>query len=190
MVSDLAELECLLVLFEKAYGEVKEDGFDIQRPAVGVMIEVPSSVYQAYEMAKRVDFLSVGSNDLTQYLLAADRNNACVSNLYDWLHPAVLAAMLHVVRSAHKAKKKVSICGEMAADPVAIILLLAMGFDSLSMNANCLLRMKWIIRHFKLAKAKKILQQAMQMDSVEKIRQYLEKELEKMGLGGLVRAGR
>lgn len=190
MVTDLTELDHLLALFEKAFKEVQEDGFAIQRPQIGVMIEVPSSVYQAYEMAKRVDFLSVGSNDLTQYLLAADRNNAHVSNLYNWLHPAVLAAMLHVVRAAHKAKKKASICGEMAADPLAVILLLAMGFDSLSMNANSLLRMKWVIRQFKYAKSKKILQQAMQMDSVDKIRQYLEKELEQIGLGGLVRAGR
>lgn len=190
MVSDLAELKELMALFNKAYSGVIEEGYEIRRPLVGAMIEVPSAVYQAYDMAKCVDFLSVGSNDLTQYILAVDRNNSHVAGLYDWLHPAVLAALLHVVRSAHKAQKKVSICGEMAADPLAVLLLLAMGFDSLSMNANSLLRVKWIIRQFKFSKAKKILAQVMMMDNIQDIRNFLESEIQKAGLGGLIRAGR
>ena len=190
MVTDLAELKELLALLDKAYHAVKEEGYDIRRPPVGIMIEVPSAVYQAYDMAKCVDFLSVGSNDLTQYVLAVDRNNSHVANLYHWLHPAVLAALLHVVRSGHRAQKTVSICGEMAADPLAVVLLLGMGFDSLSMNANSLLRVKWIVRQFKFSKAKKILDHVMLMTDTQEIRAFLETEMQKVGLGGLIRAGR
>ncbi len=95
-------------------------------------------------MAKRVDFLSVGSNDLTQYLLAVDRNNVHVANLYDNLHPAVIHALKLVVEAAQSQNKPVCICGEMAGDPIAVIVLLALGFDIFSMTAHSVPRVKWI----------------------------------------------
>ena len=154
------------------------------------MIEVPAAVYLAEAFARRVDFLSVGTNDLTQYLLAVDRNNARVSSLYDALHPAMLQILLKVIEGGHAAGVHISLCGEMASDPYAVILLLAMGFDSLSMNSASLPRIKWIIRSFSIAKARKILADVLKLEHASDIRLHLQKALEHEGLGGLIRAGK
>jgi phosphotransferase system enzyme I (PtsP) len=190
MVSDVSEADEAIRLMKKAYTDVCSENIEIEMPQVGVMIEVPSAVYQARALAKRVDFLSVGSNDLTQYLLAVDRNNSRVANLFDCLHPAVLRALIQVVEGGHQEGKHVSICGEMAGDPAAVILLLAMGFDSLSMSASSLIRMKWVVRQFTMKKAAKLLQDVLGMESGVMIRCHMELALERAGLGGLVRAGR
>lgn len=190
MITDVAEVDEAMRLLRKAFVEVRDEGYDIEMPPIGVMIEVPSAVYQARALAKRVDFLSVGSNDLTQYILAVDRNNTRVASLYDSLHPAVLRALIQVVENGHQEGKHVSICGEMAGDPIAMILLLAMGFDSLSMNASSVGRARWIIRHFTKKKAAKLLQDVLVMESAVMIRTHLEVALEKAGLGHLIRVGR
>jgi len=190
MISDVSEVDEALRLLRKAYVEVCDEGFDIEMPQIGVMIEVPSAVYQSRAISKRVDFLSVGSNDLTQYLLAVDRNNPRVAHLYDSLHPSVLRALIQVVENAHQEGRHVSICGEMAGDPAAVILLLAMGFDSLSMSAPVLGRVRWIIRHFTKKKSAKLLQEVLSMESGVMIRSHMELALERAGLGKLIRAGR
>ncbi len=190
MVTTLHEVDEALYLIEQAYDELLAENYTIQKPELGVMIEVPAAVYQARELAKRVNFLSVGSNDLTQYLLAVDRNNARVSGLYDALHPAMLQTLLKVVEGGHSAGVEVSICGEMASDPYAVILLLAMGFDTLSMNSASLPRIKWVIRSFSMANARKILADVLQLEHASDIRLHLQKALEREGLGGLIRAGK
>lgn len=190
MISSVQEVETAIRLINQAYDELIEEKLPVEMPSIGLMIEVPAAVYQAHELADRVDFLSVGSNDLIQYLLAVDRNNPRVANLYDGFHPAVLRALNQVVKSAHKAGKPVGVCGEMAGDPVAVILLLAMGFDLLSMNARILPRVKWVIRNFTLETAKELLEEVLKMDDPREVRLHLENALEEMGLGGLVRAGR
>ena len=190
MVTDVTEVDEALRLLRKAYSEVRDEGYEIDMPQVGVMIEVPSAVYQARALAKRVDFLSVGSNDLTQYLLAVDRNNPQVANLYDSLHPAVLRALIQVVENGHQEGKHVSICGEMAGDPAAVMLLLAMGFDSFSMNASSVGRIKWVIRHVTKKKSAKLLHEVLTMESAVMIRCHMELALERAGLGNLIRAGR
>lgn len=190
MITTVTELDHALHLLQRAHLELIEEGHEIVWPSVGVMIEVPSAVYQAGELAKRVDFISVGSNDLTQYLLAVDRNNSRVASLYDPLHPAVLQALQHIVLKTHQHHKKVSICGEMANDPVSVILLLGMGFDMLSMNAGSLLRVKWVIRNFTLQQARELLQEVLTLENPTMIRVHLERALDKAGLGGLIRAGK
>lgn len=190
MITTISELEESLRLLKQAYEETVAEGFAIKMPTTGVMVEVPSAVYQAQLLARRVDFLSVGSNDLTQYLLAVDRNNSRVANLYDSLHPAVLRALMQVVAGVHREGKKVSICGEMAGDPASAILLLAMGFDTLSMNSNRLLRIKAVIRRFSMKQAKQLLDEVLAMDDPVEIRNHMEMALEEAGLGGLMRAGR
>ena len=112
------------------------------------MIEVPAAAYLAGPFAEEADFLSVGSNDLTQYLLAVDRGNARVAELYQGLHPAVLAALEQIIEAAHQRDKPVSICGELAGDPRAAPLLVAMGFDQLSMNAGSLSVIKRVLSAF------------------------------------------
>jgi len=190
MITDVTEVDEAQRLLRKAYIEVRDEGYDTEMPQIGVMIEVPSAVYQARALAKRVDFLSVGSNDLTQYLLAVDRNNPRVANLYDALHPAVLRALIQVVENGHQEGKHVSICGELAGDPVAAMVLLAIGFDSLSMNASSVGRIRWIIRHVTKKKAAKLLHEVLAMESAVMIRCHLELALERAGLGKLIRAGR
>lgn len=190
MVTNLSEVEEATYLIEQAFDELLEEGCAIEKPKIGVMIEVPAAAYLAREIAKRVDFISVGSNDLTQYLLAVDRNNSRVAGLYDALHPAMLRVLLKVVEGGHAAGVEVSICGEMASDPLAVILLIAMGFDTLSMNSASLPKIKWVIRNFAIANARKILAEVLEYEHPAEIRFHLQKALEDEGLGGLIRAGK
>ncbi len=190
MISSIMEVEESLWLIKQAYSEVASEQQGLKMPKIGLMVEVPAAVYQAYEMAKRVDFLSVGSNDLIQYLLAVDRNNPHVANCYNGLHPAVLRALQQAVKGGHRAGKSVSICGELAGDPLAVILLVAMGFNALSMSPRALSRVKWVINKFTLARAKDLLRQVLKMDDPIEIRCHMELALEEAGLGGLIRAGR
>jgi phosphotransferase system enzyme I (PtsP) len=190
MVTDVSEVDEAMRLMRKAFTEVRAEGYEVDMPQVGVMIEVPAAAYQARAFARRVDFLSVGSNDLTQYLLAVDRNNSRVAGLYDSLHPAVLRALIQIVEGGHQEGKHVSICGELAGDPAAAMLLLAIGFDSLSMNASSVGKVKWIIRHVSKKKAAILLQEVLGMESAVMIRCHVELALERAGLGNLIRAGR
>ncbi|PJD91656.1 MAG: phosphoenolpyruvate--protein phosphotransferase [Legionella sp.] len=190
MVTTLSEVDEAAYLINQAYEELLEEGCQIEKPALGVMIEVPAAACQAKELAKRVDFLSVGTNDLTQYLLAIDRNNARVAGLYDPLHPAMLRTLMKIVEGGHAAGVKISVCGEMASDPLAAILLLAMGFDTLSMNSASLPRIKWVIRNFSLMHARKILADVLELEHPTEIRLYLQKNLEEQGLGDLIRSGK
>jgi phosphotransferase system enzyme I (PtsP) len=186
MISGTQELEGALHLIHRAWGEVRDEGTDVPLPPVGVMIEIPAAVYQVRELARQVDFLSVGSNDLTQYLLAVDRNNPRVADLYDFLHPAVLQALRLVVAGAHAEGKPVSICGEMAGDPACAVLLMAMGFDGLSMNATNLPKVKWLLRQISLAKAQELLNQVMSIDNPQVIHSTLQLALRNLGLGRMI----
>jgi phosphotransferase system enzyme I (PtsP) len=189
MVSTVTELDNALVLINQAQGELLEEGEAVVRPPVGIMIEVPSAVYQIGAMAKRVDFFSIGTNDLTQYLLAVDRNNSRVAGLYQTLHPAVLGAVKQVIDQAHVLGKPVSVCGEMAGDPAAVLALMGLGVNSLSMSASNLPRVKWVIRSFTREEARNLLEQAWQLENPREIRELYNSVLEQGGLGGLVRAG-
>lgn len=190
MISQLSEVAEAKHLVERAYQELLSGGEKIVMPPVGVMVEVPSAVYQAEEIARRVDFLSIGTNDLTQYLLAVDRNNSRVASLYDALHPAVLRAIHQVVTAGHRQGKPVGVCGEMAGDPTAAIVLLGMGVDSLSMSVASLPRVKWAIRNIRRDQAQTILTEVLEMEDAAAVRQHLEQVLDGAGLGGLVHAGK
>ncbi len=190
MVSSISEVLEAKKLIQQAYDEVVAEDSNIDFPRVGAMIEVPSAVYQAEEFAAECDFLSVGSNDLTQYLLAVDRNNSRVARIYDSLHPSVLRALIDVVTATHAQGKPASICGEMAGDPASAILLLAMGYNTLSMSATSLTSVKWVIRNFTLKQAQTLLAEALTLRDPQSIRHLLEDALQKAGLGGLVRAGK
>ena len=186
MISGLHELEEASHLIHRAWGEVRDEGVDVAMPPIGVMVEVPAAVYQARELARHADFLSIGSNDLTQYLLAVDRNNPRVAELYDYYHPALLQALHKVVQDAHAEGKPVSICGEMAGDPAAAVLLMAMGFDSLSMNANNLPRVKWLLRQVSQQQAQELLTQVQSMDNPQVIRSVVDLYLRNLGLGRVI----
>ncbi len=190
MISHVGEVDESLRLIERVYRELRVEGVDVVMPEVGIMIEVPSVIYQIEDMARRVDFLSIGSNDLTQYMLAVDRNNTRVAALYDSLHPAVLRALSFAVSAAQRAGKPIGVCGEMAGDPEAVILLLGMGVSNLSASVASLPRVKRVIRSISVAQARDLLEQALLMEDAASIRVLLDDVLEQAGLGGLLRAGR
>jgi phosphotransferase system, enzyme I, PtsP len=131
----------------------------------------------------------VGTNDLTQYLLAVDRNNSRVAGLYDSLHPAVLRALAYIVEQAHRHGKPVGVCGEIAGDPLATLLLLGMGADSLSMNVASLLRVKSVVRAFSVEHARELLTHALDMESPATVRHLMADALTKKGLGNLLHNG-
>jgi len=190
MITRLEELQQSMALIQRAHREILDEGLDVPLPPIGVMIETPAAVYQIETIAKRVDFISVGTNDLTQYLLAVDRNNERVARIYDSLHPAVLAALMQIRRGAERHGKPLSICGEFAGDPMGAVLLLGMGIDSLSMSAGSLLRIRWVVRSFSYARAREILERALGMEDGRSVRNMLIEELERAGIGGLIRAGK
>ena len=182
MISRVGELDEALGLLARAYRELLEEGQAAERLRVGVMIEVPSAVFLVTALAERVDFLSIGTNDLTQYLLAVDRNNAQVATPYDSLHPAVLNAIHHVIKGAHLQGKPVSVCGEMAGDPAGALLLLGMGVDALSMSPASLARVKLAIRSFTLQRARSLLDEALGMEDGFAIHRLLNGALEEAGV--------
>jgi len=183
MISSPSELTAAKVLIEQAYAEVTEEGIAARKPQVGVMVEVPAAVYQARQLAKQADFLAVGSNDLTQYMLAVDRNNPRVARIYQELHPAVITALREVARAAHAEEKPVGICGEFAGTPVGAVLLMAMGYVVLSMNATHLPKVKWVIRQIKRTDARRMLARVLRMQSAEEVTAFMHRQLTEAGLG-------
>ncbi len=190
MISSIPELEIAQMLIYRAFDELLDEGYNLTMPPIGVMVEVPSAVYQARELAARADFLSVGSNDLTQYLLAVDRNNARVADLYHSLHPAVLRALYSVVKDSHGQGVPVSICGELAGDPAAVMLLVAMGYDVLSMNATNLLKVKSVIRCITLKRAEQLLQEVMLLPDAESVNRCIEVVFNEVGLNRMLKPRR
>tara|TARA_B110000438_G_scaffold278508_1_gene302147 strand:- start:1621 stop:3894 length:2274 start_codon:yes stop_codon:yes gene_type:complete len=190
MISNVNEVNSAIQLIKKAYRELIQEGLEVKYPPIGVMIELPAAVYQTRALCKMVDFVSVGSNDLTQYLLAVDRNNPRVANLYSAFHPAVLSALQFVVTEARTEGIPVSICGEMAGDPGAAVLLMAMGYDVLSMNATTLLKVKSVIRSMSMEAAQDLLDQAMHLDDAQMIRSAVDLALYNAGVDRLLRSSR
>ncbi len=182
MVTQLSELEDARTLIQRAHSELAQELPGLVMPQIGIMVEVPSAVYQADLFARRCDFISLGSNDLTQYLLAVDRNNPRVSNLYNHYHPAVLKACAEVARACRQANIPVSICGELAGDPAAAVLLMAMGFDTLSMSSANLLRVKSLIRFITLADAERLLNGVLKLDNAKDIQDYLKRNLQDIAI--------
>jgi len=186
MVSRVDELDAFNALLDDACAQLHAEGYRIERPQVGIMVEVPAAVNLLPFFARRINFVSIGSNDLTQYLLALDRNNPRVSRLFDNLHPAVLQEIHRIVQLCRQLDLPVSLCGEMAADPLAVVLLLGMRIETLSMNARSLAKIKWLIRTLPVQVAEKALQKALCMEHENEIRELTRHVLIQHGLGELV----
>jgi len=142
------------------------------------MVEVPALVYQMEALADRVDYFAIGTNDLVQYLLAVDRSNEKVTDLYDAFHPGVLHILDRILKTARRVRKPVSVCGEMASDMRAIPFLLGLGITQLSVNPSELLRVKWAVRHLSLSGCRVLAKEVLQETSSDKIRHLLEQALE------------
>ncbi|WP_121822226.1 phosphoenolpyruvate--protein phosphotransferase [Halostella salina] len=135
LVATVEELAAALERVDEVAADLEAEGVDYARPELGVMIETPSAAFVADEFAERVDFLSIGTNDLAQYVMAAARENDRVADLHDPLHPGVLRAIHHTVQAGHEGDAWVGMCGEMAGDPEVTELLVGLGLDELSMSA-------------------------------------------------------
>jgi phosphotransferase system enzyme I (PtsI) len=174
MVSSLKEVRRAKALVVQAKESLRAEkvAFD-DAMKIGVMIEVPSAAVVAGDIAREVDFLSIGTNDLIQYLLAVDRGNDIVSQLYQEFEPAVILTIRHIIKEAHKNNIPVSMCGEMAGDPVATLLLLGLGLDEFSVIPYVLPEIKKIIRSVPLREAQKIAVRAMKFSTVEEVKEFL-----------------
>lgn len=188
MISRVSEIDNALGLLERAYSDLSAEGQAAAKPQIGAMIEVPSAVYLIPALSKRVDFFSIGTNDLTQYLLAVDRNNPLVQGIYDSLHPAVIHVIHDIVQGAHRQNKPVGVCGEMAGNPACALLLLGIGVDSLSMNPSSLPRVKWTVRSFTRQQAQELCNKALKMDNEADTHQLLNNALNAAGLNVLIGA--
>lgn len=189
MVTSVSEVEEALYLLDRDWQAVQEEEqVKITKPKIGIMVEVPSVLLQIEEFSELVDFFSVGSNDLTQYLLAVDRNNPRVANVYSHSHPAVLRALTRLVQECHKYEKPISICGEMAGDPLTAILLMAMGFNTLSMSSSNILKVRKAICHVPMPDAKELLERALSMNNPLMVKSMMEYYFKTHGLGDMVKS--
>ncbi|ENZ7717795.1 phosphoenolpyruvate--protein phosphotransferase [Klebsiella aerogenes] len=191
MVTSLEEVDEARRLIERASREVEEMiGYAIPRPRLGVMLEVPSMVFMLPQLANRIDFISVGTNDLTQYILAVDRNNTRVANMYDCLHPAVLRALAMIAHDAERFGIDLRLCGEMAGDPMCVTILVGLGYRHLSMNGRSVARVKYLLRRIDIEEAQELSRRSLEAQMTTEVRHQVAAFMERRGLGGLIRGGR
>jgi len=175
MISGIEELREAKQLLQETRDELLAEGVKIApKMEIGAMIEVPSAAVIADQLAREVDFFSIGTNDLIQYALAIDRANDRLTYLYEPLHPAVLRLLKRVVDAAHEANIRVAMCGEMAGDPMYCLILLGMELDELSMSHLAIPRIKRIIRGSSLKEAKILLKKAMSFSVASEVHAYVQ----------------
>jgi len=181
MISDLEELRKAKGIIEEVKHELERDKIDFDpHVKLGIMIEVPSAVMVADELAREVDFFSIGTNDLIQYTLAIDRGNENVAYLYRPLHPAVLRMLEKAIDAAHREQIEVSVCGEMAGEPMFILILLGFGLNELSMNALSIPKAKRIIRAVDYKAARALMEKTLRLKTSTEINNYVKRELHQL----------
>ncbi|MCK4232255.1 phosphoenolpyruvate--protein phosphotransferase, partial [candidate division WOR-3 bacterium] len=178
MISDISEIKRVKLLLKRAREQLthKSQKFDSEME-MGIMVEVPSAALMADRMAKYVDFFSIGTNDLTQYTLAADRGNERISRLFNHYHPAVLQLIRRVIGAGHKAHIWVGVCGEMAAESLGVALLIGLGVDELSMTPCAIPVARKIIRNVKVEELRRIANRAVEYSTPVEVIRYLRREL-------------
>jgi len=183
MISSVEEIRRVKELLEEAKEELRgtDTPFDEHLP-IGIMVEVPSAVSLSPKLIREVDFFSIGTNDLIQYTLAVDRNNRKVAPLYEPLHPAVLRAINYVARAAFDAGKPVSICGEMAADPMCTLALVGIGLENLSMGPFFVPVIKRLVRAVDFRRAQRLAQQALDLATVKEVKGLLFEGMRDLGV--------
>ncbi|MDH4217397.1 MAG: phosphoenolpyruvate--protein phosphotransferase [Candidatus Aminicenantes bacterium] len=170
MITELEEIEEVKMLFRTVKQELKGKGtpFD-ENIALGVMIEVPAAAALTDILVKEVDYISIGTNDLIQYYLAVDRSNELVSYLFKPLHPSVLRLIKFIIETAQREKKEVTVCGEMAADPLSAIVLLGLGLRKFSMNPIFIPRIKNVLRSVEYKTAREVVREALMLRTAQEI---------------------
>ncbi|MHC5743171.1 MAG: phosphoenolpyruvate--protein phosphotransferase [Nostoc sp.] len=174
MIATVTEVRAAKVILGEVQAELNQSGiaFDTAMK-VGIMVEVPSAVAIADQLAAEVDFFSIGTNDLSQYVMASDRTNPRVANLVDALHPAILRMVQQTVQAAHAAGISVGLCGELAADTLATPILLGLGLDELSVNPQSIPGVKQAIARLSIVESEAIATSALQQDSAERVRELI-----------------
>jgi phosphoenolpyruvate-protein phosphotransferase/dihydroxyacetone kinase phosphotransfer subunit len=181
MVTHLQELRKARQMLKEEHLALEQRGIPHTWPLqTGIMIEVPGSALTSPVLAKEVDFFSIGTNDLTQYTLAAERGNAALAEFADALHPAVLKLIQQVVESAHAEGKWVGVCGELAGDPVATAVLVGLGVDELSLNPGGIPRVKAIIRQMNTSDARELARRVLESESTAQVRELAQNYLEEI----------
>jgi phosphotransferase system enzyme I (PtsI) len=176
MVSNIKEVRAAKELLKQAKAQLRSEKIPFDdKIKVGIMIEVPSIAVVLDDLAKDVDFVSIGTNDLIQYLIAVDRGNELVSSLYQEFHPAVVRFIRRIIERAKSHKIEVGMCGEMAGDPLATILLLGLGLDEFSVVGTSLPEIKKIIRSVKFEEAQQVAHDVLEMQTEDEIKSYLKK---------------
>jgi len=171
-------------VLEECRGELKEEGYEVaDMMEIGIMIEIPSAAIVADKLAEEVDFFSIGTNDLSQYTMAADRTNAKVAPLASGFQPAVFRLIKTVIDAAHEKEKWVGLCGEMAGEMLAIPILLGLGLDEFSMNPPAIPFAKRLIRSISLEQAQKVAEHVLNLDSDQEIREYIQDAVPEVNLG-------
>ncbi len=177
MVSGLAEVRAAKRMLAEACDEVEAQGLPVRMPPVGIMVELPSAVVLADRLAEEVDFLSIGTNDLIQYTIGVDRQNKDVAYLYRPLHLAVLRMLRTVADAARAAGKTVSMCGEMAGEPLYTLVLLGLGLDELSMNGPSIPLVKRVIRSASAREGRELLDRILRMSTADDIEREVRAEM-------------
>ena len=183
-VSGLEELRAARAAAARAADSLRKEGVIVPDVPIGVMIELPSAALTADLLARESDFFSIGTNDLIQYCLAVDRTDDRVSRLYEPLHPAILRAIRLVVRAGRRARIPVAVCGEMAADPVVLTLLVGLGLRELSMAPTAIPLAKRVIRSLSAAEARFAARQAMRTATAAEVEKVLGELTEPIGSKG------
>ncbi|UCG90955.1 MAG: phosphoenolpyruvate--protein phosphotransferase [candidate division WOR-3 bacterium] len=180
MISTYEEIKRVNLIFDKVKKELKSKKIEFDEDIqVGIMIETPSAALLSSHLTSQVDFFSIGSNELTQYTLAVDRGNERVSKLFDHFHPAVLNLIKRVIDAGHDAHIWVGLCGELAADPLAIPLLLGFGIDELSMNPASIPRAKLVLRSITIPECEKIAHDALGYRTALEVKRFLRRAIRK-----------
>ncbi len=182
MISTIEEIIAVKEIVQDEFKELRKRYRRIQFPEFGVMVETPSAAILSDKIAELVDFISIGTNDLTQYVLAVDRADARLSFMFDHLHPSVVRLVCRVVEAAHKAHTWVSVCGEMASDPLAVPLLVAMRIDEFSVAPGAILVTKKIINSIDQKSASKVLEKVLNSSTVDEVREIMVDYLKSKGL--------
>jgi phosphotransferase system enzyme I (PtsI) len=177
MIASIDELRRTKVIIAEVQNELRETGIEYSKTVrIGIMVETPAAALMVERLAMEVDFFSIGTNDLTQYLFAADRMNQKVANLNSYFHPALLKIVKYICESAHKNKIEADICGQAGEVPALVPIWVAMGIDNLSVSIPSILKVRKLICETDKAKAIEIMESALSLDTAQEVEDYLKSQ--------------
>ena len=175
MISSLDEIISIRESLEKHIAELEGSGISLKKPELGAMIEIPAAVEIIDEITQAVDFISIGTNDLTQYTLAVDRNNEIVQDLFDKFHPAIIRQIHKIISTACANNCQVSLCGDMGSDPLALPFLVGCGLKVFSVVSADIPQLKSLVRRITVAETRELVKDCLSQPTAAKIKACLQK---------------